>query len=77
MQRMDDAAAVARVRGGRGAWRRWRMLAFALAALAALAAAPASFAAYTFEALGTFGEMASEPAAINDAGRVTGTLTGT
>lgn len=74
MQRMDDAAAVARVRGGRGAWRRWRMLAFALALLAM---ASASFAAYTFEALGTFGEMASEPAAINDAGRVTGTLTGT
>lgn len=49
----------------------------AAAALTAILLTVQARADYTFEALGTFGELASEPAAINDAGRVTGTLTGT
>ena len=43
----------------------------------ALAAATPLAAAYTFQALGTFGELSSEPTAINESGQVAGTLTGT
>ena len=59
------------------AWRSTQSWPWVAAAWAVFTLAAPALADYTFEALGTFGELASEPAAINDAGRVTGTLTGT